>query len=232
MKDDVSPLLLDRQRTNRTLEPRRLGTASLAAVAIFAAVCIAAQVLRSDLDWLRAPLSFYLLGEYGWIVKAAYFALGAAMMLLGLGYYRALNVSARSGAPLLLFVVAGIALDVTAIANSDLQRGSYSLHGFIHGLSASTAFLCVTVAMLLQAVRLRGDPAWRARFATAFMLAAVGFVAMWVHALWRDAPRGLTQKIVIALILVWLALAAAWLRRGGQATGEAMRAPGLEEVRS
>ena len=48
------------------LDTRRLGTLSLTAVILFATVCFAAQVLRSDLDWLRAPLSFYLLGEYGW----------------------------------------------------------------------------------------------------------------------------------------------------------------------
>jgi hypothetical protein len=30
--------------------------------------------------------------------------------------------------------------------------------------------------------------------------------------LWRDAPRGLTQKVEIAMILLWLGLAANWLR--------------------
>lgn len=201
------------------LDPRRIGTLSLAAVMLFALVCFAAQVVRSDLDWLRAPLSFYLLGEYGWVVKSVYFALGAALILVGLGYYRALTVSARSGAPLLLFVVAGLALDVTALADSSVRPDTYSLEAFVHGLAANTAFLCVTVAMLLQSARLRGDAAWQQRAAMAFTLAAVCFVALWVHVLWREAPRGLTQKIVILLILSWLALASSWLRRGTHAAG-------------
>jgi len=199
------------------LDTRRLGTLSLVAVMLFTVVCFSAQVVRSDLDWLRAPLSFYLLGEYGWAVKSVYFALGTALILIGLGYYRALAASARSGAPFLLFVVAGLALDVTALADSELRPGAYSLEAFVHGLAANTAFLCVTVAMLLQSARLRGDAAWRQRAVMAFTLAAVCFAALWLHVLWREAPRGLTQKIVIVLILSWLALASAWLRRGVRA---------------
>jgi hypothetical protein len=195
------------------MDSRRMGSLVLCAVVLFVLVCTAAQLLRDDLDWLRAPLSFYLAGAYSAWVKAAYFALGSGLALLGLGYYQALAPTARSGAPLLLFVIAGLALGVTAGADSATTPGKMSLETWLHGLAARTAFLCLTVAMLLQAARLRRDPAWRHRFAVAFALAMACFVAMWVHALWRDAPRGLTQKIVIVLILAWLALAASWLRR-------------------
>ena len=196
---------------------RRTGNWVLATVVMFAAICTLAQVLRSDLDWMHAPLSFYLLGDYGWLVKSAYVALGTGLALLGFGYYHALAPSARSGAPVLLFATAGLGLDVTALADSDLGPGAVTLEAFVHGLAATTAFLCVTVAMLLQSVRLRLDAAWRARFAPAFTLAALAFATMWLHALWREPPRGLMQKLVIALILAWLAQAAIWLRRDGNA---------------
>ena len=199
--------------TGREVWPQRLGAVSLAATVSFALVCASVQVLRGDLDWTRAPLSFYLLGEYGAMVKAAYFALGAALVSLGIGYYRALATHARSGAPLLLFVVAGLALGVTALADSNLAPGGDSLEALIHGWAATTAFLCVTVAMMLQALRMRSDAAWRERVAAAFTLACASFAVMWLHALWRDAPRGLTQKAVIVLILAWLSLAAWWLHR-------------------
>lgn len=195
------------------LKVRHLGSAALCAVVLFALSCTAAQWLRGDLDWMRAPLSFYLLGEYGWVVKGAYFGLAIALVLLGLGYYRALVDSARSGAPLLLFVTGGMALAVTAAADSGPGTDAQSLETVVHVVAAGTAFLCVTVAMMLQAVRLRYDAAWRERFALAFWLGATCFAAMWVHVLWREAPRGLTQKIVIALIVAWLSLAAWWLHR-------------------
>lgn len=193
---------------------RRLGTAALAGVIAFALVCTAAQLLRVDLDWQRAPLSFYLLDAYGGWVQAAYISLATALVLLGIGCYGALQPRARSAAPLLLFACAGLALGVTAAAGTDHPLRAPTFQGLVHGIAAQTAFLCVTTAMLLQSWRFRGDGHWRRYFAPAFALAAISFAALWAHALWRDAPRGLTQKAVIALILLWLGLAAFWLRRG------------------
>lgn len=192
---------------------RRMGSLALAGVVLFATTCTAAQFVRSDLNWLRAPLSSYLRGDYGWGVKAAYFALSAAMLLLGLGYYRTLVAAARSGAPLLLFAVAAIALVVTALAESGSRSGPRGMEAFVHNLAAATAFLTVTTAMLLQSWRFRGDVRWRHRFAIAFTLAMVCFAAVWWHAFLVESSRGLTQKTVIALIVGWLALAAHWLRR-------------------
>lgn len=87
------------------------------------------------------------------------------------------------------------------------------LRALVHGIAAMTTFLCVTVAMLLQAWCLRGDPRWRASFGFAFGLALVAFAALWIHALVHALPRGLAQKSVIALILLWLGWAALALRR-------------------
>ena len=96
MKSDLSAFALDRS-PRRQSGPGRHGR--------ICPVCLAAQLVRSDLDWVRAPLSSYLRGEYGWIVKTAYFGLGASLVLLGLGYHRALSATARSGAPFLLFAL-------------------------------------------------------------------------------------------------------------------------------
>ncbi len=187
---------------------RRLATAALIGLSVFVLVCTAVQFLRPDLDWRHAPMSFYLLGPYGIWLQAAYCALGGALVLLAAGYYRALQPQARSAAPVLLFVMAGLALCVTAIADSNLPQREPTLQGWLHGTAAQAAFLCVTTAMLLQSWRMRADARWRSRFAPAFLLAAAAFVAIWVLAVWRDAPRGLAQKAVIALIVWWLAMTA------------------------
>lgn len=205
--------------SGQTLGIRRLATGALAGVSVFALMCVVVQFLRPELDWRQAPMSFYLLGPYGIWLQVAYCALGCALVLLAAGYYRALQPQARSGAPVLLFVMAGLALCVTAIADSNLPQREPTLQGWLHGTAAQAAFLCVTTAMLLQSWRMRADAHWRPRFARAFVLAVVAFVAIWVLALWRDAPRGLAQKAVIALIVWWLAMAAGWLRRQSPGAG-------------
>lgn len=73
---------------------------------------------------------------------------------------------------------------------------------------------------MLQALRFRRDARWReaARWLLPWALAC--FAAVWVLALWREAPRGLAQKLVIALIVGWLAAVAGrpW-RRGARGAG-------------
>ena len=183
----------------------------------FALVCTAAQVVRTDLDWLRAPLSFYLVGPHADWVRAAYFALAVALVAVGVGFYRALSPDTRSAAPLLMFVIGAIALVTTAIAETSTVS-LQTLEGFIHGTAASTAFLCTTTAMLLQSVRMRGDAAWRPRFVPAFALALFCFLAVWMLALRFNLPmpRGLSQKLLIVAILAWIAMGACWLRSSGR----------------
>lgn len=200
------------------MNQHHLRTHTLAAVALadvfsFATVCTSVQFLRSDLDWQRTPLSFYLLGEYGAVVHAAYYALALGIVALAIGLYRGLGPRARSAAPLLLFVAGAIALVVTALADTDSARTQFSLHGMVHIIASIAAFLCVQAAMVLQSWRFRADPRWRARFAFAFGLAITCFAGLWAYALTRLGPRGLMQKTLIALILIWLASAAFGLLR-------------------
>lgn len=192
---------------------RPLGAFALAGVGVFTGAALALHGLRADLDWLAAPLSLYLLGVHGSWLKAAYVVLAVSLVALGAAGYAGLSRAARSSAPALLFVLAGIALAVVAFADSRLPGRDATLESLIHGVAAQAAFLCVTVAMLLQSWRLRLDAAWRQRFAPAFALAALAFVALWTHALWREAPRGLTQKIVVLLVLAWLGAAAYGISR-------------------
>lgn len=182
---------------------------ALAGMFAFLATGIAAQCLRPDLDWVRVPNSFYLIGPWGGMVRAGYYAMAAALVLLGASAYHSLSRQARSAAPLLLFTAAGAALALTALATTDTWNRPPTLHGYVHGVAAQAAFLCTTTAMLLQAWRLRGDPRWRRWFRPAFAYASLCFALLWVQALWRALPRGLSQKALIVLILGWL-MAAAW----------------------
>ncbi len=193
---------------------RTIGNWALGGVVVFAVVATAMQFLRTDLDWVRATLSFYLLGPLGLWLQLAYLGLAMSLGLIGVGYYGAATRDSRSGGALALFIVAAVALAVTAWAETD-RGGSVALttHAYVHAISAPLAFLGTTLGMLVQGWALRRDPRWRGHFALAFGLAMFCFIALWLHALWRELPRGLSQKAVIAAIVLWLALAAHWLRR-------------------
>jgi len=193
---------------------RTIGTWAMAGVIVFAVVAAAMQFLRTDLEFARATLSFYLLGPLGIWLQLAYLGLSMSLALVGIGYFGAATREGRSAVALSLFLIGAIALAVTAWAETDRGGGAaLTTAAAIHAISAPLAFLGTTLGMLMQGWALRRDPRWRRHFALAFGLALACFFALWLHALWRELPRGLSQKAVIAMILLWLALAAQWLRR-------------------
>lgn len=203
----------------------RSGQISFVAVLVFVAVCALMQWLRTDLDWIEAPLSSYLKGPHGGWVRGAYYTLSIALMLLGAGLYRTLVPQARSALPKWLLVLAGVALIFTAISETNLPYLDHHAENQLHRLAAMTTFLSVTIAMMLQSWRFHYDDRWRVHFPLAFPLAVASFVALWIYAYWRGVPEGLVQKTLICMILFWLGSAAWWLRGEQLATVRAIEPP-------
>lgn len=192
----------------------RMGTGiSLAALTWFVACAVAVHLRRPELDPVHSQMSLYLVGVWGPLLQAAYAVLAIGMIALAWSLRNAVVPALRSGAPLLLFVLGGLSLTITACAWMDLPGVDRSVEGLVHGISAQAAFLFATTGMLLQALRLRADPQWRAVARWALPWAALCFASIWLLALWRDAPPGLAQKAVIGLILTWLACVAVAARR-------------------
>jgi len=184
---------------------RACALVALASLATFCASALALHGLRPDLDPAHSQMSLYLIGDWGPLLQAAYVVLAIGMTALGWGLRQASSGACRSAAPLLLFALGGLSLATTAYAWMDLPGIDSTLEGLIHGVSAQGAFLFATAGMVLQALRLRGDAAWRVTARWALPWALLCFASIWVLALWRDAPRGLAQKTVVVLILGWLA---------------------------
>jgi hypothetical protein len=194
------------------------GTVALVALLWFAATAIAVQAARPEYDWWQAPLSLYLSGPNSAWLRTAYYALGLAVLLLGVGLWRRLVPAARYVLVPVLLAGGGLALAVTATwpgASPGHPVGDAA--AFVHGLSATASFLFVGVAMLLQSAALHRDPHWRALARPLLALAIAAFAGLWLHALCRGLPRGASQKAVIALYLLWLG-AVAWRLRSTPAS--------------
>lgn len=191
---------------------RTSGAVALLGVAFIAVTCLLVQFLRTDLNWVTMSMSIYVKGPYGRWVQASFFAPAPGIAALGIGWYRALDRRARSVIPLILFVVAAAALCITAFFIADATRWPVTLHGKVHQWAAFATFLCVTTAALLQSLRLRLDPRWRAHFIEATAIASACVVYFWIYAL-SPIPRGMGEKVVIALVLLWLWRASWWLAR-------------------
>src|SRR5690606_29090709 len=203
----LPPTMPDAATPSSPLWPRL----AIAGLAAFVLSALALHLLRPELDPVERQMSRYLIGAWGPLLAAAYVALAVAMVCLAWGLYRAAPAPARSAAPLLVFALAAVSLSITAYAWMDMPGIDRTLEGLVHGLSAQAAFLLATTGLVLQALRLRRDPAWRAQARWLLPWALACFAAVWALALWRDLPRGPAQKAVIAMIVAWLGTTAVLL---------------------
>lgn len=194
------------------LRPALAGALAVLGLEFFLAVAVLLQYLRPDQDWVTSPLSFYLIGPHsGWLV-AGYFALALSIFLVGWGFHIDLPPPVRSRPTLWLFGIAAFCVCTVAVAHTDLPGTAYlTPTGRLHNTAAILAFVAAGVGMLLQAWWLRYDARWRARHRKAFLLAVLAFAALWVYVLCPWLPRGITQKFVILLIVLWLLMSARWL---------------------
>lgn len=193
---------------------RALGGVMLFGVAFITVTCILVQFLRADLDWLTTSMSVYVMGPHGAWVRASLYAPAPGIAALGIGWYRSLDREARSSMPLALFIAGAVGLCVLASYTTDTTRKPVTVHGAIHQWATFGTFVCITTAMLVQSWHLRRDPRWRFRFVPALVIAAIAVVYFWVFALVKPIPRGIGEKVVIGLVLLWLWRAAWWLVRG------------------
>ncbi|XWO44398.1 DUF998 domain-containing protein [[Pseudomonas] boreopolis] len=177
----------------------------------FLAWVVALQFMRDDLAWVDAQLSLYLHGPYGLGLRTAYCLMAAAMAVVALALQQALQAGARSRTVLGLFWCAALGLGGVAIGDSWLPDLAPDVAPLVHLLSAQTAFLCVIAAVLLQSWWFRHDPRWRDRFGPAFAVGVLAFAVLAWNAGVRSAPRGLSQKLAIVLIVGWLVMVGAWL---------------------
>ncbi len=185
-----------------------LALVTLLALLLFVATAAWTQWARADLDPVRATLSLYLHGPWGLALRTAYCVLALAIALLAGSLYAGSASPRRSAAAPLLFCVAALGLATVAIGDSWLPGRAPLLAPLVHGLAANTAFMCVSVAMLLQSWYLRADPQWSRWAGLAWGWAWLCFVLLWLHVLWRGPPRGAGQKLVIAMVVAWLAAVA------------------------
>lgn len=196
----------------RRFSPALAGALAVLGVQFFLVVALVLQYLRVDLDWVTAPLSFYLVGPYSAWLITAYFTLAASILLVGLGFHQELSPQARSGLALLLFGLSALCVCTVALAHTDLPGAArFTPQGLLHNSAAILAFVSAASGMLLQAWRLRYDPRWRPRHRRALVLALLTLAVLLAYALQKQLPRGVMQKSAILLIAAWLLMSSRWL---------------------
>ena len=195
----------------------------LAAVVDFAVTALVLQVTRTDLNPFAMPLSAYLKGEGSVWLRAAYYLMACALAVLAWASYQVTRTDLRSGLARALFFFAALALPLVAVTELYMRGPNRDLARIIHDQAAETTFLCLTVGMMLLSSRWLRDARKRRDAYVGLILACLAFVQLLILAFWKVMPQGVTQKLLITLILLWLGWASRQLNSAVRHDADAFR---------
>ncbi len=130
----VATWLTDRSPPVRVPWLGRLQLVSLAGLSAFVAAVLALHGLRPDLSPAEHTISEYSLGSYGWLMRAAFVALGVGTLTTAASLWLSFGPSGRcrTGVFLLAGMATGLFLD--AAFNTDHLRVPETFDGTIHSV--------------------------------------------------------------------------------------------------
>lgn len=168
-----------------------------------AAVCVAAlHLLRPDLSPVGRRLSEYAIGRHGWLMLVAFCALGAGLLALAAALARE-----RPRAVAVLAAAAAVGMVVSGLVPT--EPGATTAAELVHSRASALATLALLVAAAWRSLAHPQHP-----LAGGLAVAAVGLGL--ASPLLHDSPvTGLSQRALWAVLLAWLLVTAARLRREG-----------------
>ncbi|MDH3226296.1 MAG: DUF998 domain-containing protein [Thermoleophilia bacterium] len=196
----------------------QLGFIGLIGVAYSAAAVVALHFLDTDLDPVEDFISEYAVGDYGWLMKSAFFAVSCGTLAIAGGLRRSLRPSRRATAAVVLMSLAGVGFFVAGIFDTDTPNASGDIDnaaaGVAHDFGSSVVFLSVIIAAFVLWGVFASDPPWHGLSRTALWFAiAMTMSRVVTLAIPEGGPVGLPQRVLAATMMIWLAILGWEMRR-------------------
>lgn len=190
---------------------RGLGWTVLAAEGFTAVAIVVLHGLRPDLDPYKRAISEYVNGPYGIFMTTTFFSQSLASLALAASVIRVRLKQRRARIGSVLFIVAAMGGAVAGVFPTDpASPYSQTSAGTIHAVAGLIRFLSLTLALPLLSSALGTNPHWRRLgkaltfLATLFVISVLGSIFVLTHL----NLFGLGQRVFIAILLVWMSLAA------------------------
>lgn len=201
---------------------RRLSLYALAGTGLFTVIVLLLHFVRPEYDPVTRFISEYAVTDPV-VAGLAFVALALGSMALLRALDLSLSAEARSRAGTLLLWIYAVCFFAVGFFPTDEfpTVNPPSWHGIIHAILGLISFACFSAGSLLVSLRLRREPAWQNTAPALTALSALCVASFFVFYGGLEEVMGLIERIYAALIVAWLALAAAKLRAGASETAAA-----------
>lgn len=198
-------------------EARRLG--QLAAVALVGLAFFAASALLlpliSEYSLAADYISELVIGRYGYIQTAAFFAAGLGTLALAVGVREATRGSWGTRLSSALVGLYGVCLILAGVFPTDEidpagRVETPTIVGAIHIVVSALAFVFGIAGMFVLSRIFKRDARWRPYWPVSLVLSFAALIGFFLQ---NEGPWvGLSQRTFIGTVLLWQVLVAFWLR--------------------
>lgn len=170
---------------------------------LFVAIVFLLHFLRPDKNMLSCFVSEYAVGNYGWLMTIAFYALAFAAALVLRGLLLNTKPSKTSKITLGIFCV-GILL--VAIFPTDVPVEPPSPRGLVHGFAALIALVSLGISMIAWGVVFKKNNNLKKLATPSLFFGVASLVLLIIFIASPISYRGLTQRFLLAWDISWLFL--------------------------
>lgn len=187
---------------------------ALAGVATWLLIVIAMHAIKPELDPAYRYISEYAIGDTGWLMRAAFFAVATGAIAIAAGYRHALHPTRYAHLAVALTLVSAlgfIAAGVFVTDPSDVADPTTT--GVLHLVGALMALPTHALAALAYRGAFNHTEGWQpvaARIRWLPVLLLLAFLVSFFTP--QGAAVGLAQRIFVAIVTAWLTFLALELR--------------------
>jgi hypothetical protein len=170
------------------------------------------HVVRADLPPVSHRLSEYANGPYGWMMSAAFFALGSGLIALGV----ALGAESRPRGIAWIMSATAVLAGAGALVSGAFRTGVSHASEVIHSRASALATVAIVALALAYSKAAVGHRPRGAHDPAGAVLALIAAALAALSPLLHDTRwSGLGQRLLWIALLTWLLRAAWQLPRGG-----------------
>jgi hypothetical protein len=191
-----------------------LALIALIGIVYFAVAVVVLHFLRPEYNPINHAVSNYAVGQYGYLMTAAFYALALSLLALVFGLIRSLTFTNQARVAILLLCLASAGMVVMGIFPGDVHalHPPATITGIIHWTAAGISFLSIMITAFLLSSCFRTDERWQAFQHRCFVLALTMVGALLLYGILALVGWiGIGQRIFIAMCLLWLLALARWL---------------------
>ena len=211
-------MIVQRAWAELRADPARLGMLGMLGAGYFVATVVVLHLVESEFDPVDHYISDYAVGDFGFLMRSAFFAAGIGTLALARGFSISLAPGRRARSAIILITVAGVGFLVAGAFNGNVadEAGEieYTAAGIVHTIAGVLLFFSLTIAAFLLRGVFARDARWAALSRSELWFAIALFVALaWGFATPEGGPVGVPQRVFAAILMGWLIFLGSRLRR-------------------